>query len=49
MFVTNSAGTFNVGSDQIIYLNDLEGYSPVVTAMIQHDQVLSASAGLSTA
>lgn len=44
-FVTNSAGTFNLGSDQIIYLNDLGLSSQVVTAMIQHDQMWSSGAG----
>lgn len=48
-FVTNSAGTFNLGSDQIIYLNDLGVSSAVVTAMIQRDQVWNSGAGFSSA
>ena len=39
-YVNNSASTFNLGSDQIIYLNDIGVPSSVVTAMIQRDQVL---------
>jgi hypothetical protein len=39
-FVTNSASAFNLGSDQIIYLNDIGVPGNVVTSMIQHDQVL---------
>ena len=45
-FVTNSAGTFNLGSDQIIYLNDLGLPNQVVTAMIQHDQEFGSGAGM---
>lgn len=40
-FINNSAGTFNLGSDQIIYLNDLGVSSDLIAAMIQHDQALS--------
>lgn len=39
-FVTNSPHTFNLSSDQIIYLNDIGVSGNVVTAMIQHDQAL---------
>ncbi|PYJ02920.1 MAG: hypothetical protein DME25_14480 [Verrucomicrobia bacterium] len=39
-YITNSTSTFNLGSDEIIYLNDLGIPSTVVTAMIEHDQVL---------
>ena len=42
-FVKNSAGTFNLGSDEIIYLNDLGVPDGVVTAMIQRDQALKES------
>ena len=37
-YVGNSPHTFNLGSDQIIYLNDIGVPGNVVTAMIQHDQ-----------
>src|SRR5262245_37318964 len=36
-YVTNSTNVFEVGSDQIVYLNDLGVSSAVVTALIQHD------------
>ncbi len=42
-YVNNSASTFNLGSDQIIYLNDIGMPSSVVTAMIQHDQVFKTA------
>ena len=39
-FVTNSPSTFNIGPEEIIYLNDI-GISPqAVTAMIIHDREL---------
>ncbi|MCX6926010.1 MAG: hypothetical protein NT154_22800, partial [Verrucomicrobia bacterium] len=41
-FVTNSTGTFNLGAEEIIYLNDIGVPSTVVTAMIQRDQTLKA-------
>ncbi|HWI57731.1 MAG TPA: DUF6600 domain-containing protein [Bacillota bacterium] len=41
-FATNSTSTFNLGADEIIYLNDLGVPSNVVTAMIQRDQQLKA-------
>jgi hypothetical protein len=37
-FVTNSTSLFDLGADQIIYLNDIGVPASVVTAMIQHDQ-----------
>ena len=40
-FITNSAGTFNLGSDQIIYLKDIGLPAEVVTTMIQHDQAIA--------
>lgn len=40
-FVTNSPHTFNLSSDQIIYLNDIGVSGEVVSAMLQHDQALS--------
>ncbi len=39
-YVTNSQSTFNLTAEEIIYLNDLGVPGPVVTAMIQRDQVL---------
>jgi len=40
-FIENS-GTFNLGADQIIYLNDLGVPSHVVTAMLQHDTQITS-------
>ena len=52
-FVANSTSTFNLGSDEIIYLNDLGVPDGVVAAMIQRDQALngywSSTAQASTA
>jgi hypothetical protein len=49
-FVTNSTHTFNLGAEEIIYLNDLGVSGAVVTAMIQRDQELkSSSAGPASA
>ena len=42
-FVTNSTSIFNLGAEEIIYLNDIGVPSAVITAMIQRDQVLKAS------
>jgi hypothetical protein len=39
-YVTNSTSTFNLGAEEIIYLNDIGVPSAVVTAMIQRDQEL---------
>lgn len=39
-FVNSSQGLFSLGSDEIIYLNDLGVPDEVVTAMIERDQVL---------
>jgi hypothetical protein len=44
-FITNSTGTFNLGSDQIVYLNDLGVAGPVITSMIEHDRLLREGAG----
>ena len=41
-FITNSAGTFNLGAEQIIYLKDLGVPGEVVNAMISHDQAISS-------
>ena len=43
-YVNNSSITFNLTSDQIIYLKDLGLPNDVVTAMIQRDQQLGALA-----
>ena len=42
-FVNNSTSAFELGSDQIIYLNDIGVPGNVATAMIQRDQVLKAA------
>jgi hypothetical protein len=42
-FVSNSTSTFNLGAEEIIYLNDVGVPNAVVTAMIQRDQALKAS------
>jgi hypothetical protein len=39
-FVTNSTHTFNLGAEDIVYLNDIGVPSTVVTSMIQRDQEL---------
>lgn len=44
-YVTNSAGTFNLGADQIIYLRDIGVPAEVVTAMLQHDEQFRQQAG----
>jgi len=43
-FVTNSTSTFSLDADEIIYLNDIGVPPAVVTAMIQQDQALRATA-----
>jgi hypothetical protein len=47
-FVGNAGSRFNLGSDQIIYLNDLGVSTDVVKAMIQRDTALNAAAQAST-
>lgn len=44
-FVTNTPRTFNLGSDQIVYFNDLGVGSDVLTAMIEHDRLLREGGG----
>jgi len=44
-FINNSSSTFNLGSDQVIYLNDLGLSGSVITAMIQRDKELSSASG----
>jgi hypothetical protein len=41
-FITNSAGTFNLGADQIIYLKDLGLPGDLVSTMIEHDQAIAS-------
>ena len=43
-YVTNSTSTFNLNPDKIIYLKDIGVPDELVTAMMQRDQVLAASA-----
>jgi hypothetical protein len=40
-FITNSAGTFNLGSDQIITLHQLGIGNEVIQAMLAHDQEIA--------
>ena len=44
-FVTNSTTLFNLGVEEIIYLNDIGVPGVVVTAMIQRDQALKQLGG----
>jgi len=46
-YVTNSGNVFNLGADEIIYLNDIGVPSLVVTAMLQHDVMLRRNAAKS--
>jgi len=43
-YVGNVKSKFTLGSDQIVYLNDLGVTSPVIKAMIQHDDAIDAAA-----
>lgn len=43
-YVTNSASTFNLNAEEIIYLKDIGVPNSVVTAMIQRDQDLKQNA-----
>jgi hypothetical protein len=36
-YITNSAEPFNLGSNEILYLNDLGASTSVITTLIQHD------------
>lgn len=47
-YVTNSAGTFNLDSDTIIYLGNLGVPNEVVTAMMQRDQLLQQQMAAAT-
>lgn len=42
-FVASASGTFNLGSEEIIFLNDIGVPGSVITAMIQRDQTLKDS------
>ena len=44
-YVTNSARLFGLSADQIVYLNDLGVSTPVITALLHHDNTLDADAG----
>lgn len=44
-YVTNSARLFSLSADQIVYLNDLGVSTPVITALLHHDNTLDAQAG----
>jgi hypothetical protein len=43
-FVTNAAGSFSLGSEEIIYLSDIGVPGNVVSAMLQHDHLLVQNA-----
>src|SRR5438552_813395 len=47
-YITNSTLPFNVGSDQIVYLNDLGVSSTVITSLIEHDKLPGIAAKNST-
>src|SRR5260370_28639715 len=40
-YITNSAKTFDLGPDEIIYLSDIGVPNSVVAAMIQHDRLIA--------
>jgi hypothetical protein len=44
-FVTNSTSLFQLGVEEIIYLNDIGVPGPIITAMLQRDEVLKALPG----
>lgn len=44
-YISNSTSTFNLGAEQIIYLNDIGIPDAVTLAMIEHDTRLGVSAG----
>lgn len=41
-YVTNSASTYNLNADQIIYMKDIGVPAGVVSAMLQHDQAIKS-------
>lgn len=48
-YVDKYPGSFNVGADQILYLNDLGVSSTVITSMLKHDGNTAATADVVTA
>ncbi|HWW01017.1 MAG TPA: DUF6600 domain-containing protein [Candidatus Acidoferrum sp.] len=48
-YVTNSTSTFNLGANEIIYLNDIGVPGSVISAMLQHDQALVLTAANASA
>jgi len=48
-YVTNSTAAFHLTAGEVIYLTNLGVPQGVVTAMLQHDQVLKTSAGVPSA
>jgi hypothetical protein len=48
-FIERHQGKFNLGADQIVYLNDLGVASAVITAMLKHDGSDTALADVATA
>lgn len=47
-FVTNSANTFNLGADEIIYLTDIGVPGSVISAMLERDQILKTGGPVGT-
>jgi hypothetical protein len=45
-YVTNSSGTFNLDSDEIIYLSNLGAPNDLVAAMMQHDRQLQSQVAI---
>ena len=45
-YVTSAGSAFNLGPEEIIYLNDIGVSSSVITAMLEHDRLLRQSAVL---
>jgi hypothetical protein len=43
-YVTNASGTFSLGPEEIIYLNDIGVPATVVTTMMQHDHLMVENA-----
>src|SRR6185436_17214654 len=47
-YVDKYSGSFNVGADQILYLNDLGVSSTVITSMLKHDGSTTADVAAAT-
>src|SRR5437773_7110627 len=43
-YVTSATGTFSLGPEEIIYLNDIGVPSSIITAMLQHDHLVVENA-----